>query len=209
MNEISHFSNYFEPEMFRLSLTMTSQSLVKHLLTEGDKLILSWFSPLQDQGGYAIAVNYGSPLPLCHLVANIYLQLGSLVARIVFQPIEEVSRVFFSKTLTRSPGESRESRRHALEQASKALSSMLAIQTSLTVILLVFGTSYMHLALHILLPPRYLSTSAPKVLSAWIWYIPVLSINGVLEAFLSSVATTQDLNRQSQYVATLNCPPHV
>lgn len=50
---------YFDPDMLRLSLTMTSQSLIKHVLTEGDKLILSWLSPLQDQGGYAIAVNYG------------------------------------------------------------------------------------------------------------------------------------------------------
>lgn len=32
---------------------------MKHVLTEGDKLVLSAFSPLQDQGGYAIAVNYG------------------------------------------------------------------------------------------------------------------------------------------------------
>lgn len=38
---------------------MTAQSLFKHVLTEGDKFILSWVSPLQDQGGYAIAVNYG------------------------------------------------------------------------------------------------------------------------------------------------------
>jgi hypothetical protein len=38
---------------------MTGQSVVKHVLTEGDKFILSWFSPLQDQGGYALAVNYG------------------------------------------------------------------------------------------------------------------------------------------------------
>ena len=41
---------------------MTSQSVIKLLLTEGDKLILSWFSPLQNQGGYAIAVNYGQHL---------------------------------------------------------------------------------------------------------------------------------------------------
>lgn len=39
---------------------MTGQSVVKHVLTEGDKFILSWFSPLQDQGGYALAVNYGA-----------------------------------------------------------------------------------------------------------------------------------------------------
>lgn len=40
-------------------MTMTLQSAVKHFLTEGDKLIISWFSPLHDQGGYAIATNYG------------------------------------------------------------------------------------------------------------------------------------------------------
>lgn len=49
----------FDSELLRLALTMTYQSVVKLLLTEGDKVILSWFSPLQDQGGYAIAVNYG------------------------------------------------------------------------------------------------------------------------------------------------------
>ena len=38
---------------------MTSQSLVKHFLTEGDKFLVSFWSPLRDQGGYAIAVNYG------------------------------------------------------------------------------------------------------------------------------------------------------
>jgi oligosaccharide translocation protein RFT1 len=190
--------------MFRLSLTMISQSIVKHFLTEGDKLILSRFSPLQDQGGYAIAVNYGwclssnFSLPLIPCIP-----VGSLVARIVFQPIEEISRVFFSKTLTKSPGESPESRRSALLQASSALFSLLSIQSSLTVVLWIFGSAYIDIALHILLPPKYLSTSAPKVLSAWIWYIPVLAINGSLEAFLSSVATTEDLNKQSQYESSL------
>ena len=52
----------FDPQILRLSLTMTAQSLFKHVLTEGDKFILSWASPLHDQGGYAIAVNYGGSL---------------------------------------------------------------------------------------------------------------------------------------------------
>jgi oligosaccharide translocation protein RFT1 len=38
---------------------MTLQSLVKHLLTEGDKLAVSRTSKLADQGGYAVASNYG------------------------------------------------------------------------------------------------------------------------------------------------------
>ena len=51
--------SYIDKDTLYLSFTMTYQSLVKHFLTEGDKVILSWFSPLQDQGGYALAVNYG------------------------------------------------------------------------------------------------------------------------------------------------------
>ncbi|KAJ6488475.1 Rft protein-domain-containing protein [Mycena vitilis] len=165
----------------RLSLTMTFQSLIKHLLTEGDKLVLGAFSPLRDQGGYAIAVNY-----------------GSLIARIIFQPIEETSRISFSKMLAPPAG------REALETASQALITLLSIQTSLSLILLVFGTSYLPIVLPVLLPRQYLSTSAPHVLNAWVWYIPVLALNGGLEAFISSVSTPRDLNKQSWWMAAFS-----
>jgi hypothetical protein len=51
---------YFDPELLHLSGAMTAQSVVKHLLTEGDKLLISRLSPLADQGGFAIASNYGA-----------------------------------------------------------------------------------------------------------------------------------------------------
>lgn len=41
-------------------MAMTSQSFVKHLLTEGDKFAVSMVSTLEDQGAYAIASNYGA-----------------------------------------------------------------------------------------------------------------------------------------------------
>ncbi|KAJ6500598.1 Rft protein-domain-containing protein [Mycena sanguinolenta] len=167
--------------IFRLSLTMTLQSVIKHFLTEGDKLVLGSFSPLKDQGGYALAVNY-----------------GSLIARIVFQPIEETSRIRFSKML--APPRSKE----AFQTASQALITILSIQTSLSLILLVFGTAYLPIVLPVLLPRQYLSTSAPQILHAWVWYIPVLALNGVLEAFISSVSTPHDLNRQSWWMAAFS-----
>lgn len=43
----------------RLVGAMTAQSLFKHFLTEGDRLVVAWTSPLDDQGGYAVASNYG------------------------------------------------------------------------------------------------------------------------------------------------------
>lgn len=176
----------FDSELLRLALTMTYQSVVKLLLTEGDKVILSWFSPLQDQGGYAIAVNY-----------------GSLIARIVFQPVEETSRIYFSKVLSSTPSKlvTGAPDDANLRQAATVLISLLSVQCSMSVVLIIFGTAYMPIALPILLPPQYLSTSAPKVLSAWVWYIPVLAFNGVLEAFFSSVATPRDLNKHSRWMA--------
>ncbi|KIL61436.1 hypothetical protein M378DRAFT_166882, partial [Amanita muscaria Koide BX008] len=83
---------FLERTLLRISLSMTAQSIVKHFLTEWDKLMLSWFSPLQDQG-------------------------GSLIARTGFQPIEEKLRVFFSRTLSSS----KEPRTEELKTASCAI----------------------------------------------------------------------------------------
>lgn len=63
---------YFDSELLKLSMAMTAQSVVKHLLTEGDKFIVSRISSLEDQGGYAVASNYGMliifscPRPFTH-----------------------------------------------------------------------------------------------------------------------------------------------
>jgi oligosaccharide translocation protein RFT1 len=40
-------------------MTMTKQSLLKHVLTEGDKMLISVLSNDADQGVYAFVVNYG------------------------------------------------------------------------------------------------------------------------------------------------------
>lgn len=52
-------SQYFDTRLLHLSAAMTGQSVIKHFLTEGDKFLVSRLSPLADQGGYAVASNYG------------------------------------------------------------------------------------------------------------------------------------------------------
>lgn len=182
-------ANFFDLNAFYLSMTMTLQSLVKHFLTEGDKFLVSYWSPLRDQGGYAIAVNY-----------------GSLIARVVFQPIEEICRVYFSRVLSFARGPTRgnsndtSATRSALKQASDALSTLLSIQIVLSILAVTFGSLYLPIVMQILLPRRYLTTSAPQVLFAWVWYIPFLSMNGGLEAFHSSTASPDDLREQSWWM---------
>lgn len=43
----------------RLSLSMTRQNIVKHLLGEGDKFAVARLASLSEQGAYALASNYG------------------------------------------------------------------------------------------------------------------------------------------------------
>jgi len=50
----------FGNETKALAIANTRQSLIKHLLTEADRIAVGRISPLQDQGGYAIAMNYGA-----------------------------------------------------------------------------------------------------------------------------------------------------
>ncbi|OBZ71080.1 Oligosaccharide translocation protein rft1 [Grifola frondosa] len=170
---------YFDPALFHLAVAMSGQSVVKHFLTEGDKFLVSRLSPLADQGGYAIASNY-----------------GSLVARIVFQPIEETSRVFFSKTLSSSSEKDQQS----LRTASNILQTLLLLFTHLFLVLATFAPPYFPLALALFLPPRYLDTSAPTILRTYIYYIPAMAFNGVLEAFFASTASTADLRSQSRWL---------
>ena len=56
------------------------QSVQKYALTEGERVVLVWLSPLAQQGVFALVTN-----------------LGSLVARLVLQPIEEIVFAHFSQ----------------------------------------------------------------------------------------------------------------
>ncbi|CCM01181.1 uncharacterized protein FIBRA_03229 [Fibroporia radiculosa] len=170
-------SKYFDSALLNLSIAMTAQSFIKHFLTEGDKFLLSRFSPLADQGGYAVASNY-----------------GSMVARIVFQPIEETSRVFFSKTL------SKQSNIEGLRAASSMLLSLLLLFTHILLVLVAFGPPYLAIAIVILLPSKYHHTSAPTILRTYVYYIPMMAFNGVLEAFFASTASSTDLRTQSRWL---------
>ncbi|KAL5503877.1 RFT1 [Sanghuangporus vaninii] len=174
--------SFFDENLLEVSLAMTAQGFVKHILTEGDKLIISRISPLKDQGGYAVANNY-----------------GALIARIFFQPIEETSRLFFSKTLPSKANGGLNA--GALQSSLTRMGSLLLFYAHFSLFLLTLAPPYLTMVLSVLLPPRYLTTSAPAVLSAWVWYIPVLAVNGILEAFVSSVASSNDLARQSKWMA--------
>lgn len=50
----------FEGESLKLSVSMTRQNVVKHLLGEADKFAVARLASLSEQGAYALASNYGT-----------------------------------------------------------------------------------------------------------------------------------------------------
>ncbi|KAJ1300564.1 hypothetical protein OPQ81_002218 [Rhizoctonia solani] len=182
----------FDPTSLKLALTMTGQSVFKHFLTEGDRIVISRVSPLEDQGGYAVASNY-----------------GSLVARILFQPIEESSRLYFSKTLSppspeKDPKEPTRPVKGALSQAATTLQSILFLHLHLALALTTLLSPLIPFLSNFLLPPRYLSTAAPFILRAYCAYIPTMGLNGILEAFVHATASPVQLRSQARWMVVFS-----
>jgi oligosaccharide translocation protein RFT1 len=186
---------------------MTSQSIFKHILTEGDRFLVSKFSKLEDQGGYAVATNYGMHRLRYEFLEYAMLSTlpGSLVARIFFQPIEESSRLFFSKLLSskdtsNGSAEDTSDSSRKLKQAVDVAHLVLLLYIHLGLVFMVFGSPYIPTLLSLALPSRYKSTSASLVLQAYCVYLPVMALNGFLEAFVSSTASPADLAAQSRFM---------
>lgn len=123
------------------------------------------------------------------------LRAGSLIARILFQPLEESSRLFFSRQLA-SPTPSAST----LAATASLLSSLLLLQTHLSLIFLLLAPAYTSPLLYHLLGQRWSlpNSSAPTILRAYMgYYLPFMALNGITEAFFQSVASEVWLKRGS------------
>jgi hypothetical protein len=130
-----------------------------------------------------------------------------MVARIVFQPIEESARLYFSKTLapvihisTPVPGASISMPLPPLINSLQTLATLILLQIHLGLFVLTFAPPFLPLLLSRILPKAYFSTSAPTILHAYIYYLPIMALNGTLEAFLASICTPKDLAAQSRWM---------
>lgn len=172
--------SYFSWPLLTLGSSLFAQSLVKHVLTQGDTLLITYLTSQQDQGIYALANNY-----------------GGLVARLIFQPIEESSRNYFGKLLSSLDGNTP---KDLVVKASKDLHGLVRSYVLFSICVLALGPTIAPLLLKIVAGPRWATSGAGPVLSLYCYYIPFLAINGVTEAFISSVASKTEVNRQSMWM---------
>ena len=116
-----------------LTWSFFKQSFLKKILTEGERYIMTLFKVLtfSQQGIYDVINN-----------------LGSLVARCVFMPIEESYYTFFAHTLERGNSADQQSPKSA-KMACETLEVVLKFVVLVGLTFLVFGYSYSFLLLDI------------------------------------------------------------
>ncbi|KAL8858678.1 MAG: hypothetical protein Q9178_004766 [Gyalolechia marmorata] len=186
--------NRFSITSLNLAFTIYAQSIFKHLLTTGDSFLIAAFTSLESQGAYTLAANY-----------------GGLVARTIFQPVEESSRSLFGRLLHHSVSSTTDARaklemanQKDVNQAAIYLQTLLRFYSLVCTIAVAIGPSFSPLLLGVIAGSRWSESDAPSVLAAYCYYIPLLAVNGILEAFVSAAATPAELRVQSVWMVAFS-----
>eukprot|EP01134_Creolimax_fragrantissima_P002325 CFRG2325T1 len=175
-------------KIISLSFSFTKQSVLKQFLTEGERFIMSLF-PVIDfaaQGVFDVVSN-----------------LGSLVARFLFQPIEESYYLFFTTILHRQERDnvyeyskntvvgrrgSQNDLVHRKLLAARALSTLLKFSIILGLVFVSFGPPYTTILLDIYGGHTISTGVGPSLLSWYCLYVLLLGVNGITECFLIASA---------------------
>jgi len=181
----SYHMSYFYKPLSGLAFSMWMQAAIKHVLTQGDSLLIAWLATTHDQGAYALASNY-----------------GSLIARMLFQPLEESSRNLFAKLLSQTGGQDENSKANpkSLRSAATILQNILRLYSLLSAFFFSVGPPLAPLLLSLVAGSRWSDSAAGSVLSSFCYYIPLLAVNGITEAFVQSVASSKQLQQQSLWM---------
>ncbi|KAL4885388.1 Rft protein-domain-containing protein [Aspergillus karnatakaensis] len=176
----TYLADRFSWLLLSLSANIFFQSVVKHLLTQGDSMILAAMTSLQDQGIYSLASNY-----------------GGLLARVLFQPIEESSRTIFSSLLGTKEGQGRDAN---IRAAKTHLLYILRDYMVISVLIIPLGPSLAPKIFHFVGGRRWTAPEVNGLLSLYCYYIPFLAFNGIIEAFVSSIASPAELRKQTAWM---------
>ncbi|PBP17563.1 rft domain-containing protein [Diplocarpon rosae] len=172
--------SYLSWPLLKLGGSFFVQSVLKHVLTQGDTILIAALASPRAQGIYALANNY-----------------GGLVARLLLQPIEEISRNTFGRVLSSVDGKPAKDR---VMEVRRMLFMLLRSYLLFSVCVVAIGPTVAPLLLKIVAGTRWTSSGAGHVLATYCYYIPLLAINGLTEAYVSSVATKSEIHRQTVWM---------
>ncbi|XP_041979569.1 protein RFT1 homolog [Aricia agestis] len=169
----------FNKKLSTLTFSFAKQGVVKQLLTEGEKYVMS-MSPVMtfsEQATYDVVNN-----------------LGSLAARFVFRPIEDSSYFYFTQMVSRDLPLYKQDQ-HKIKESCVVLANVCKTVCSIGLVVLVFGQSYSYTLLYLYGGEIFVSQALPVLLlQSHCLAIFVMAINGITECYTFATMTSKQLN---------------
>jgi oligosaccharide translocation protein RFT1 len=188
-------SGSLEAARWRLAASLSVQQFAKVVLAEGEKMVMMGMSmAAADQAVYSLVSN-----------------LGSLVVRFLFLPIEESAFAVFGKLNDlaarrheheheneqeeKTPRRPQQQQQHdASLSLDKLVSAATRVMALVGLVFVTFGPPYSHLLLRLLYGERWSDgTEAAPVLALYCAYLVLVAVNGITEAFVHAVGSAQAL----------------
>lgn len=139
-------------------------------------------------------------------VAGIYGEvhnMGSLVVRLVFWPIETTAfRVFSAPVAGKEQAAARGTHRDSSMTLFKSLHRLVLL---VALIAFAFGPPFSFAAVHLLLSGTWSATEAPHLLSVYSGTLALLASNGMLEAFSHARMSNAQLARANGCLLAVTC----
>ena len=173
---------YFDPEIFSVWKNLCVQLFFKQFLTEGDKILINQLFSVEEQGVYSVITNH-----------------GSMIARLVFQPIEETLRLILSRIFANKS-------ENYVFVSLNMVKSLCIFYCNFSLLVVLAGYTNASYGLLILLGlkgSKWLLTNLFDVFPKYFLYIPFLAFNGILETFLNSAVDSKGIQRYSKYMVLL------
>ncbi|NWU94005.1 RFT1 protein, partial [Upupa epops] len=136
-------------------------------------------------------------------VYDIVNNLGSLVARFIFLPLEESFYVFFAKVLERGKN-IKDQKEDDVTMAANVLEMLLKLVLLIGLTIMVFGYAYSQLALDIYGGSMLSSGTGPDLLRCYSLYVLFIAINGVSECFTLALMCKEEVDRYNFVMLALS-----
>ena len=177
-----------DPAQWRVASSFIGQAVVKQILTDAEKYVMTFFSllTLSEQGVFDVVSN-----------------LGSLAARFIFRPVEDSAYFFFSQLWVRGVSIT-DQKEENVSKVKLGLFRLLRMMSYMGLIIVLFGYSYSHMVLHIYGGHNLSDGLGPDLLRSQCFLILFLAVNGVSECFARAVMSEEEINEFTRTMTLLS-----
>jgi len=175
-------------EQWTVATSFLGQGVMKQLLTEGERYVMTVFSllTLSEQGIFDVISN-----------------LGSLAARFIFRPVEESAYFFFSQLWKRNVPVEQQDKENS-DKVQLGLFRLLRLMFLLGLIIVLWGFSYSHLLLHLYGGLTLTEGAGPDLLRSQCLLILFLSVNGITECFARAAMSEREINSYTRAMSIIS-----